>query len=133
MSYARGTDLVGVFTQTTKERINVHKTPNVLGGILVITLIVLSAVVVPASAEKEKNPGDKVAAVNGAIITYQEFNWEVSRVQQQFSSRGRVLNQAQLSELKKGILENLINWALLFQESQKKNIDVEILKIVENP
>lgn len=112
---------MGVFTQTTKERINVHKTPNVFwGGILVITLIVLSAVVVPASAEKEKNPGDKVAAVNGAIITYQEFNWEVSRVQQQFSSRGSVLNQAQLSELKKGIVENLINRALLFQESQKK-------------
>ena len=93
-------------------------------GILAIILMSLTAVVVPASAEREKKLGDKVAEVNGAIITALEFNRKVSQVQQQFSGQGRPLNQTQLSELKKGILENLIVQALLFQESQKIKIEV---------
>ena len=93
-------------------------------GILVTSLMILTAAAVPASADGEKNPGGNVASVNGAIITYQEFNREVNQIQENFSRRGRVLNQAQLSELKKGILENLINRVLLFQESQKKNINI---------
>ncbi len=75
-------------------------------------------------AEEKKPSKGKVAVVNGAVITREVFNREVSRVQiQEFKKRGS-LSDSQLAEINKKVLENLINRELLYQESQKNGIKV---------
>jgi len=74
---------------------------------------------------------DKVAVVNGSVITQADFDREMSRVQRRLFSMGKPLSDSQLSEVKKEALENLIDRELLYQESQKKGIKVDQAAINE--
>ena len=94
------------------------------------SLLLLSVTTAPA-ADGEKGAGDKVASVNGVIITQKAFEREVVKIRQQFVRQGRALSDAQLSEVKKGILENLIRRELLYQESKKNNTQVADKEVTE--
>ncbi|NIO04475.1 MAG: hypothetical protein GTN74_07620, partial [Proteobacteria bacterium] len=74
---------------------------------------------------EEKQPSEaKVAEVNGAVITQKDFENEMRRVERMFSKRGKPLSDSQVSEVKKEVLESLINRELLYQESAKENVDI---------
>jgi len=95
---------------------------------LFLTLVVfvsLAFIVLPSAAEEEKASEGKVALVNGSVITQGDFDREMSGLQQRLARRGESVNDEQLSELKKDVLQNLINLELLYQESQKSGIKIE--------
>lgn len=74
----------------------------------------------------EAKPGqDKAAIVNGAVITTRELDRAVEGIQRSLLRSGRVVNPDKLGELRKRVLENLIEQELLFQESQKKSVKIE--------
>ncbi|MFQ6111437.1 MAG: peptidylprolyl isomerase [Nitrospinota bacterium] len=97
----------------------------------VVAAMALALVAPPALAEEKQPPEDKVAVVNGKVITQMDFRREVSRLQQQLISMRKPLGAFQLSEIRKQALENLINRELLYQESQKAGTRVEEAAIDE--
>lgn len=70
-------------------------------------------------------PKGNVAVVNGVAITQDDFDRELMGVEEQSTNRGENLDEARLSEIKKRILEKLIDGELLYQESQKMGFKVE--------
>jgi len=96
-----------------------------------IAVVSLAAMTLPSLAQEKQTPKAKVAAVNGALISQIDFNREMSIVQQRLASMGKSINASQMQELKKEVLERLINRELLYQESQKNGIKVEESEINE--
>ena len=92
-------------------------------GLLTAMSLVYSAI--PTFAVEKKISDGPVATVNGTVITQDDFDIELERVRSQFARDGRSLNESQLANIKKGVLETLINRELLFQESQNKGIKIE--------
>ena len=76
------------------------------------------------SSEKSVKDG-KAATVNGSVITMQTLLWELDRAQKRLAKKGKVLNPDELKTMKEQILENLIDFELLYQESEKKGVTVE--------
>jgi peptidyl-prolyl cis-trans isomerase C len=75
--------------------------------------------------EKKEAPKGNVAVVNGVAITQDDFDRELMGIEEQSANRGEKLDDARLSEIKKRILEKLIESELLYQESQKMGFKVE--------
>ncbi len=96
---------------------------------LFITGLVLTWIVMPALAEEIKPSEDKVAVVNGSVVSRVSFDREMSGIRQRFSSMGRPVSPSQLPELEKRVLDNLINIELLYQQSQKVGTKVEEAEI----
>jgi peptidyl-prolyl cis-trans isomerase C len=95
------------------------------GGFLLGVLIMLTCLDVSLfSAEKEVSDSI-VATVNGAAISRGEFDREMIRVRQQLTISRRRLNDSKRAEMKKRVLESLIDRELLYQESLKRGIKVE--------
>jgi peptidyl-prolyl cis-trans isomerase C len=67
---------------------------------------------------------DRVALVGGTVITQDDFDREMNQVKQGLQNMGKPLIDSQLSEIKKEVLEKLINRELLYQESQREGIKV---------
>ncbi len=84
-----------------------------------------------ALAEEKQAPRDKVAVVNGSVIKRADFDREMGRVLQRLSRKDKPLSDSQVSEIKKDVLENLINSELLYQESQKHGITVDEVAVNE--
>ncbi len=76
-------------------------------------------------AEEKSSTGGKVAIVNGSIITRAEFDREMDRVQQGIARQGRAIDNSMLPEIRKKVLEGLIDREILFQQSRKEGIAVE--------
>jgi peptidyl-prolyl cis-trans isomerase C len=98
-----------------------------------VLVTVLAAVLLtsPALAGEKQAPEDKVAVVNGSVITRADFDGEMTRVQQRLLRMGKSLSDSQLSDIKKRVLEDLINRELLYQESQKQGVTVDEAAIDE--
>jgi len=96
-----------------------------------VPAIALALAALPALAEEKRPSAGKIAVVNGTVITEEDFNRQISGIQKRYSSRGKPLADSQLSDIKKKVLESLINNELLYQESQKKNITIDEAKINE--
>jgi peptidyl-prolyl cis-trans isomerase C len=80
----------------------------------------------------EKQPADnKVAEVNGAVITKAEFDSEMSRVNERLQAAGQTPSTSQREEIRKEVLKTLIDRELLLQESAKKKITVNDQSITE--
>ncbi len=91
-----------------------------------LTALTLILLALPASAAEEKpSSKDKVAIVNGSVITRVDFEREIHVAEQQFSRMGKSPSDSQLSEIKQKALERLIERELLYEESQKKEIKVD--------
>jgi len=96
-------------------------------GWIVITLISLFFLLITSfswAGEKGIAEG-KIAVVNGKIIPQSDFDREMVMVNERFSQNGKAPSSAELSEIRKNILENLINLELLYQESKKEGIQVD--------
>ena len=85
--------------------------------------LVLTTAGWPAAAADKKQPAeDKVAVVNGAVITRTDFDRAVNFAKQRALQTGKPVDDAQLN---KGVLEQLIGTALLYQESKKEGIKID--------
>jgi len=88
-----------------------------LAGIL-ISLPAVAAENKPADADK------KMAVVNGVVISQDQFDKELSVHMDRASRQGQQLSDAQLAELKKNVLDGLIERELLYQQSRKAGIKI---------
>ncbi len=78
-----------------------------------------------STAAEESDVGEKVAIVNGSIITRAEFDRQMVRIQQSMARQGRPMDDSQLPAIRKEVMEGLIDRALLLEESRKEGITVE--------
>ena len=92
---------------------------------IIVAVLSLSLSVLTVQAEKNEPSTDKIAIVNGSVITSEEFNRELSQVKQRSLQHGQELSSIQLEDIRNKILENLIDFELLFQESRNNEIKVE--------
>ena len=79
---------------------------------------------VQAWAGETTSPKDKVAVVNGTVITRGELDQELRVVMQRFGRAGKVIGGPQLSQLEPQVLESLIGRELLFQEAKDAGIRI---------
>ncbi len=99
----------------------------IIGKVFWKLLMVLSLMCVAVSglASETGAPEDKVAVVNGSVITRAQFDREMGMVRERFAQQGRPLGDIQMLAIQNQVLESLISRELLYQESQKKGIKVE--------
>ncbi len=89
-----------------------------------VTALALVSFALPTLAAQKQLSKDKVAVVNGSVITRTDFDAEISRIHRQFRSMEQPLSSIRLAEIRKEVLEKLIGSELLYQTSQKKGITV---------
>ncbi|MEJ2222305.1 MAG: peptidylprolyl isomerase, partial [Desulfobacterales bacterium] len=75
-------------------------------------------------AAEEKAPGDKVAIVNGVTISKDMYDRELNFFVKRAAHGGQQIPDGQMAQMKNEVLESLIERELLFQESNKKGIQV---------
>ena len=93
-------------------------------SISIITGLVLVLMALPAPAAEKQPSSDKVAVVNGSVITNKELERELGRATEQLLQMGRPVTDDQMSEMRKRMLDNLIAYELLYQESKKQGVKV---------
>ena len=99
-----------------------------LAVVFALALVFMSAAV---PAEEKKVSDNRVAEVNGSVITKAEFDSEMSRVNGRLQAAGQTPSKSQTEEIKKEVLESLIDRELLLQESAKKKITVDDSSVAE--
>jgi peptidyl-prolyl cis-trans isomerase C len=77
----------------------------------------------PAVAKTGGNK-DKVAMVNGTVITRSEYDTELSRFERQMAMSGQAPDPTQASDMKGRVLDGLIDRELLKQQCKKQGITV---------
>jgi peptidyl-prolyl cis-trans isomerase C len=103
-------------------------------GIWIITIVTglaLALMALPLLAAEKQTSADKAAVVNGSVITKKDLERELSRTTEQLLQMGRPVSDDQLSEMKKRMLDNLIAYELLYQESKKKGVKVAAATVDE--
>lgn len=75
--------------------------------------------------EKKEASKGNVAVVNGVAISQEDFDRELFGIQEQSANRGEKIDDARLVEVKKKVLEKLIDGELLYQESQKMGLKAD--------
>jgi len=98
-----------------------NKTPALHFG--VILFLMLS--VVTTFAGQPEPMVEKLAVVNGVVITKVEFERKLNQVKQHMLKQGQKIPDDRLAQIKMDIMEKMIDEELLFQESRKKGITVE--------
>ena len=96
-----------------------------------VVIVVMALFAMQACEKGEaKSPEGTIAVVNGAVITQEDLDTELSIAQQQFSNQDQP-NAEQLADIKKNLLDGLIARKVLYQESEKKGIEVDDATIDE--
>jgi peptidyl-prolyl cis-trans isomerase C len=98
---------------------------------LLIAVSAFTVLTPPSLAEETKDSKGIVAVVNGDEITRADFDREMAIVQRQLLHMRKPQSALNLSEIKKEVIESLINKQLLYQESQKKDITISEAEIDE--
>ncbi len=93
------------------------------GGL--VLLILLMGTAAPALAEEKAAEGKsgtdgKVAVVNDTVITQEAFEQEMTPVLKQMEMQGQKPDESQIAEIRKKVLDNMINREVLYQASRKK-------------
>lgn len=83
------------------------------------------ALSLPAMSADQNESSEKLAVVNGAVITQEEFQSELEPFLQRMAMSGQKPEAEQLTEIKKKILENLINRELLYQVAKEKGVEAD--------
>ena len=87
-------------------------------------VVILMVFYIPAWAGTTASPDDKMAVVNGTVITRKELNREIKIFKDQLARSGNQIPDLQLEAIKPKILESLVEQELLLQESRKKGVTV---------
>ena len=98
----------------------------------IVWLVFFGAVLCSAAfAQEKKVLEDKAASVNGSIITRNQLERELTQVQQKLASQGKQLTDSEVAEIKKDLLESLINRELIHQESRRQEISAKESEVTE--
>jgi len=76
---------------------------------LIIAAVAIFLLAGPTWADKAASSGKEAASVNGKPISKSQYERELSAFQKRAAQKGRQLKDADLTIVKKRILENLIN------------------------
>ncbi len=101
-------------------------------GIVILCGIILLVNSLPTFAADPVITEKKAAEVNGATITMMSLNNEYRQVLKQQGISEDNLPAEKVLEVKKEVLDALINQELLFQESKKSNISVDEKSVAED-
>jgi peptidyl-prolyl cis-trans isomerase C len=71
----------------------------------------------------------KIASVNGIMISSKAFKWAYDSEEQRLVTSGDYLDDDAVRNLKQTVFDKLINREILYQESQKKNIEINQSRI----
>lgn len=98
------------------------------GGL--ILLILFAGITAPAlaeekAAEKKTEAEGKVAVVNDAVITQEAFEQEMAPVLKQMEMQGQKPDESQVAEIRKKVLNNMINREVLYQASREKEFTAD--------
>jgi peptidyl-prolyl cis-trans isomerase C len=96
--------------------------------VIALAFFIFSA---PVLADEKKPEDNKVAEVNGSVITKAEFDAEMSRVDVRLQAAGQTPSTSQREEIRKEVLQTLIDRELLLQESANKTITVDDPSVAE--
>ena len=98
--------------------------------IVTITASLIIAILSLQAIAAENTPaGEKVAVVNGVVITRTHYDKELKVHLERVTRQGRQISDDQLAALKKDVIDGLIEREVLYQESQKAGIKVDEQKI----
>jgi len=97
---------------------------------LYIPLVIMALIAMQACQKEAEYPEGTIAVVNGAVITQEDLDTELSMVRQQFAGMDQVSDE-QLAKIKEDLVESLISSKVLYQESQKKGIEIDGVTIDE--
>ena len=95
----------------------------------ITAILALVLFFLPAMATDKKPSDEKVAVVNGVVIARIQFDKELKVHLERVSRQGRQITDDQMEELKKDVLEGLIEREVLYQESQKAGIKIADQKV----
>jgi len=95
----------------------------------ITAIFILVLFFLPAMAADDKPSGAKVAVVNGVVITRAQYDQELDVHLQRISRQGQQMSDDRMAELKKEILEGLIEREVLYQETRKAGIKIPDQKI----
>jgi len=107
------------------------KTGNRIWLWAMLTAASFASMALPGFATGKPAAENKVAVVNGSVITHEELDREMNLVRQRFANMGRPVGEAQLLTIRGQVLETLISRELLYQEGQKKGIKIKKEKLEE--
>jgi peptidyl-prolyl cis-trans isomerase C len=96
-----------------------------------VAFVIMTWFALPLSASENRSSKDKVAVVNGSVITQRDFDREMNGAKRRLAGMGKPVKDEQLQILKTQVLENLINLELLYQQSQNNGINIEETAINE--
>jgi peptidyl-prolyl cis-trans isomerase C len=92
-------------------------------------LLVMMMMATTAAALESKSHTTSAAEVNGTVITVQDFQRELDRIRRQKGLTAETADEAVLANLKREALENIIIRELLYQESLKQKITIDVSSI----
>jgi peptidyl-prolyl cis-trans isomerase C len=91
--------------------------------VAVVAIICTGLLCIQGADAAEKSKGKtKVARVNGVAIMQKDFDNAFRHVEKRIAAQGKELSEAQILEIKKKILENIIDTELLFQAAEKEGV-----------
>ncbi len=73
-----------------------------------------------ADRKSKKRLKNAVATVNGEPISITDFERQVNIARQRYASQGQNIDETQMGEFRKKVLDNLIDSELIYQESKKQ-------------
>ncbi|GAB4340239.1 MAG: peptidylprolyl isomerase [Candidatus Abyssubacteria bacterium] len=91
----------------------------------ILIAVAVACVAGTVVAEEGASSEEKVAVVNGVVITKADFEREVARVQRSFLGMGGPHADTKLSKLREQVLDNLIEIELLYRAGLESGIDIE--------
>ena len=97
----------------------------------ITAILIFMLIFLPAMASDPKPSDEKVAVVNGVVITRTQYDKELDVHRERISRQGKQISDDQVAELQKDILEGLIEREVLYQESQKAGIKITDQKVNE--
>ena len=95
----------------------------------ITAILILMLFFLPALAADKKTSGEKVAVVNGVVISRTQYDKEIEVHLERLSRQGKQISEDQMATLKKDILEGLIEREVLYQESQRAGIRITEQKV----
>ena len=95
-------------------------------GMLAVLLLLFTSAASKAIAEKKSTASEVLAKVNGVEITKTSLDQELAVILPQLAQSGRPApTAAQMQDLKKNVLEGLIDGEVLYQTSVKQGIAID--------
>jgi peptidyl-prolyl cis-trans isomerase C len=94
-------------------------------GITLVLLFSLGGLAGAANKSAKPVSSEVAAVVNGKTITQQELAAQLQRVKQRAKQQGGDIPEERIDQIRKDILDNLIDQELLFQETVKAGIKVD--------